>query len=403
MTFPSSVTEFTDTHLSASDGSQIVAPAVGAYQGEWTIDANGAGSRIDLHLLTTIEGSSDPTNSIVASNKGVVSFGNQSPSLAGPVSFVLAGGTLEAGAIDLNEQSRLSGAGTVDADLINAGEIAPEGLLHNLGNFTQTALGRIQLLLSAGVELTRLDQLRVVGAALNGSLHVDLDIPFDAGEPYELLQFASSTGEFADILLSNPDAPVFVDKTPTSYRLQVHGGHQVRWDGGAGTLNWFDQDNWTSNQLPGELDDVVIPDLPGDQVIFYANSAQTESTGQIKSLQNAEGLSLATGDLTVTGPSQVNGSLTISEGRLIAHGPEATFAALGTAQIGTGQILADDGGQIQLANLSQLAAGLGGQITARDPGSTIDLSGVTTISAALDGDQPLELAPSTVVTSISAT
>ncbi len=49
------------------------------------------------------------------------------------------------------------------------------------------------------------------------------------------------------------------------------------WDGEAGTFNWNDAKNWSTNALPSVTDDVVIPDLSGTPEILVDASTAIRS------------------------------------------------------------------------------------------------------------------------------
>ncbi len=42
----------------------------------------------------------------------------------------------------------------------------------------------------------------------------------------------------------------------------------VTWDGGAGSMNFFDAANWNTEKVPGEQDDVIIPALANGQAVY---------------------------------------------------------------------------------------------------------------------------------------
>src|SRR4051812_49096854 len=69
----------------------------------------------------------------------------------------------------------------------------------------------------------------------------------------------------------------------------------VSWDGGAGTLNWADANNWSTNALPGAGDDVTA-DPTGFQTIVYNGPTTT-----IQSLKLSDNLQLNSGSIAVTG------------------------------------------------------------------------------------------------------
>ena len=92
----------------------------------------------------------------------------------------------------------------------------------------------------------------------------------------------------------------------------------IIWDGGAGTFNWLDPLNWSTNALPIFSQDVTIGAL-GTPVTLAGVST-------IKSLTSSAGIILSGGTsfLTIANPSTVTNTFSISGGTLTANG---SFAA----------------------------------------------------------------------------
>jgi hypothetical protein len=152
----------------------------------------------------------------------------------------------------------------------------------------------------------------------------------------------------------------------------------VDWDGGGDGVNWTDPINWNGNALPGSSDDVVI-DVPGTISVTKSSATTT-----IRSLTCQEDLTISGGTLTVTtGASVINGSLTMTGGTLTASGATATFTANGATSLAGASLSAINGGDLLLPNAtSYTAAGLTPTIETLGTGSTLDLSGVTSITGA---------------------
>ncbi len=89
----------------------------------------------------------------------------------------------------------------------------------------------------------------------------------------------------------------------------------VTWDGGAGTLNWTDANNWDTNVIPATVDSVVIPDLVGTPTILYGSGTRT-----VASIQTAETLSVTGGSLSINGNLSGVGSLVIAGGAVAFGG-----------------------------------------------------------------------------------
>ena len=96
----------------------------------------------------------------------------------------------------------------------------------------------------------------------------------------------------------------------------------VTWDGGAGTLSWHDAANWSTNQLPGPGDDVVINVAGATPTITHAEETPTI----VRSILNSEGLSLSGGTISVAqsfdqrGPMTMTGGVIDGAGDLILRG-----------------------------------------------------------------------------------
>ena len=120
-------------------------------------------------------------------------------------STILSGGTLSGSLIDIQGGS-LSGSGSINAPVRNAGEINPGGAgtgpLAITGNYTQLASGVLNIDLGGLTAGSQFDQLAVTGTAtLDGTLNVDLIGGFtpSPGDTFQIMTYASSTGTFATI------------------------------------------------------------------------------------------------------------------------------------------------------------------------------------------------------------
>ena len=121
------------------------------------------------------------------------------------------------------------------------------------------------------------------------------------------------------------------------------------WVGGAGTLNWGDQANWSDDVLPTSTDEVVIGDL-GDNQSIVVNMPVT-----IGSLNSAEGINVLGGQsLTITGAmsSAVTGPFTLASGATLSANSGASFNATGVTNIDGASLYASGGATISLPQLS---------------------------------------------------
>ncbi len=93
----------------------------------------------------------------------------------------------------------------------------------------------------------------------------------------------------------------------------------ITWDGGAGTNLWFDANNWSTNTVPGPLDDVTI-DTASDTTIVASGGSAT-----IQSLTLNEGLRVESG-ATIS----VSQQFQLAPQKLLeARGSGTAFTALG--------------------------------------------------------------------------
>ena len=140
----------------------------------------------------------------VTLNAGTVAIGTGAFLSVGAGDYTQSGGTtmvdgtLVAANVHLNG-GWLAGAGTIQANVVNAALIVPGdpfGTLTIQGNYTQTATGVLLIQIAAPHQY---GQLAVTGSAtLAGSLQVSLldDYVPTAGTSFQILTFTQSTGGF---------------------------------------------------------------------------------------------------------------------------------------------------------------------------------------------------------------
>ncbi len=139
----------------------------------------------------------------------------------------LGGGTLAAGMVSVRRGGTLSGIGTVNASVRNAGQVLvgtadTTGVLTITGDFTQTAAGSLTLAVGGLTVGTEYDQLAIGGtAALDGTLNVSLVSGFapPSGSTYEILTFAAAGGSFTTLDIDPSFLPPVYD--PTDVTLQA--------------------------------------------------------------------------------------------------------------------------------------------------------------------------------------
>jgi filamentous hemagglutinin family protein len=216
----------------------------------------------------------------------------------------------------------LGGTGTVTINggsgtLTNDGIVRPGGSIGTLsvvGNYTQGANGVLAIELE-GASVGQYDVLAVSGTAnLGGTLNVSYlggYVPAE-GASHPVVTYGASTGTFATINDPYAQTPTY-GATVFSLGGVGGGGGVITWDGGAGTFNWLDLLNWSSDTLPGPTDAVIINVL-GTPVTLASG------THSIKSLTSSESLIVSGGSLTMAEASSITGTLTLSGGTVAANG-----------------------------------------------------------------------------------
>ena len=138
----------------------------------------------------------------VETQSGILRFTGGFTQTAGAT--ILNGGNLTSTTTLDIQGGSLSGAGTVTANVANAGQVHPAGagspgILNITGTYTQTASGALNIEIGGLAAGTGFDRLSISGAAtLNGALNVSLLAPFlpAAGNNFQIVNFGSRNGSF---------------------------------------------------------------------------------------------------------------------------------------------------------------------------------------------------------------
>lgn len=122
----------------------------------------------------------------------------------------------------------------------------------------------------------------------------------------------------------------------------------LTWDGGASTLNWWDANNWSTNQVPTATDAVYL-DIAGTNAVHYIGATGSKLAGALICNEN---FTLDAGVLTIDGAAKWAETLDISSNALILNGTTevATLAMTSGSIGGTGNLTVTQG-------YSQSAAG----------------------------------------------
>jgi filamentous hemagglutinin family protein len=123
----------------------------------------------------------------------------------------------------------------------------------------------------------------------------------------------------------------------------------VFWDGGAGTLNWFDAANWSNDTLP-TASDVVNIDSSTGTILIGASGALAKSLIANRPMEIS-----STGALTLTEASQFADLFTLSGGSLLGTGNASVT--------GPGGVLVWSGGTMAGAGSFQLVSGRSGTLS----------------------------------------
>ncbi|MBK8721927.1 MAG: hypothetical protein IPL95_06500 [Saprospiraceae bacterium] len=140
-------------------------------------------------------------------------------------------------------------------------------------------------------------------------------VPTD-GQTFDILTCTNRIGQFATVTIPSISGMVFfLVYNTNNVQLKAEAAGTFTWDGGAGTTNWNDADNWVPNQVPTLSKDVI---LNGANVII-----PTGYTAAIKSLTISGNATLTieeNGALNI--PNTSNWAITISGGTssIINHG-----------------------------------------------------------------------------------
>lgn len=143
----------------------------------------------------------------------------------------------------------------------------------------------------------------------------------------------------------------------------------VTWDGGGGNFEWFTAANWSTNVVPGILDDVEVSNT-GNGLIYYNGG-----TTAIKSLKLDDSLLLDSGNLSISGV------LTITSGRFLrTNGVGVDVTVLGATNIDEGNIQAYNNSTISLPGLTAINTKADVYLDARGGNSVIDVSNLASVA-----------------------
>lgn len=169
--------------------------------------ADGANSQIDLSSATEfVAYGSLQRGRIEAVDEGAVLFTAGTLNINIADIFLNVDGVVSGGTIVLGNNARLLGTGTLDANVVNGGEVSPAGTIAGVitigGNYTQTAVGKLITHVGGPSVGSQYDQLAVTGtAAIDGTLEITLINSYDPGfgSSFSILTAVSRSGTFATV------------------------------------------------------------------------------------------------------------------------------------------------------------------------------------------------------------
>jgi hypothetical protein len=159
---------------------------------------------------------------------GTINFNNSYTQTAG--TSRLFGTTMLSTTLDV-QGGLLTGAGTITANVVNAGEVSPgssAGILSINGNYTQGPTGKLTVELGGTTVGSGFDRLNVTGlAVLDGTLQVNIINGFNPGiaDNFRVMTFAAQQQDFVtrNGLQLSPSRNLVLLFDPTSLTLDVNG------------------------------------------------------------------------------------------------------------------------------------------------------------------------------------
>ncbi len=145
----------------------------------------------------------------------------------------------------------------------------------------------------------------------------------------------------------------------------------VSWDGGAGTSNWTDANNWSTNSLPTAADDVTINVATNPTILLAGANAV------INSLATDESLNLNSGTLSLAAASSASAAATVTMGAATLSGA-GTFTINGPLAFNGGTM---NGSGTTIAK-GTATIGSGGAYSAVSDTRTLRIDGSATLSTA---------------------
>ncbi len=256
-----------------------------------------------------------------------------------------------------------------------SGDMTIGGTLSIAGDLTMTSSATLNEQIGGALGSGQIGQIDVGdSAALDGTFNLDLVNGFNpsVGQDFPVLTYASAAGTFATI--NGLPQGMIADQGPAAFYLDVPATTTISWTN-PGSGYWDVAANWSTDVVP-DSSDVVTIDTTGTATI----TIQAGDSIQVESLTTGgnDTLSITGGSLTVTaGASLLSGPLSMTGGTLTASGAGVILTANGATSVSSASLLAEDGANLSLSQLSSYTASADTSLQADGANSVLDLSALT--------------------------
>ncbi len=190
--------------IDLSNVTQLTIPAAGANDRAIGVFAGGFESLIDLTSLESfVDSSIDGTSALSSSFGADVLLNTATTSVQNVAVSTTTGGTIAGGTLDIASGSQISGSGTLDGSVSNAGELVTGNSSSGMtitGDYVQTGSGVMRVQIGGTAESGLFRSLVIGGnAALDGTLSIELVNSFVpvVDDQFEVMTFSSRSGDFA--------------------------------------------------------------------------------------------------------------------------------------------------------------------------------------------------------------
>ena len=141
---------------------------------------------------------------------------------------------------------------------------------------------------------------------------------------------------------------------------------------------WDVASNWSNDTVPGPNDDVVIAVAGATPTVTISSNVES-----VHSVSSSDPLVISGGGLTVAANSTISGGLAMTGGALTADGTGTSLTVTGTTTVAGASLNAESGATLKLSQLASYASGSGYStaLEATGAGSMLSLPELATITA----------------------